>query len=249
MTNPKGERADDHAARGARRLDHWTSATTPGCRRTASKPTSRSCCAVSPHAIEDGLRLVRREYPTAIGPIDLVCRDADGHVVAIEVKRRGEIDGVEQLARYIERLHLDSSLGDGPRRVRRPGRSSPRPRCWPRRAASAGSRSTTTSSAAWRPTTCACSDAATFPAMPQQVQWSVARAKGEPVSIETIVVPDPGPGEAVVQIQACGVCHTDLHYREGGDQRRVPVPARPRGGRHRRVGRRRASPTSRPATT
>ena len=44
----------------------------------------------------------------------------------------------------------------------------------------------------------------------------VARAKGEPVSIETIVVPDPGPGEAIVAIQACGVCHTDLHYREGG---------------------------------
>jgi S-(hydroxymethyl)mycothiol dehydrogenase len=44
----------------------------------------------------------------------------------------------------------------------------------------------------------------------------VARAKGEPVSIETIVVPDPGPGEAIVKIQACGVCHTDLHYREGG---------------------------------
>ena len=52
--------------------------------------------------------------------------------------------------------------------------------------------------------------------MPQQVQGVVARAKGEPVSIETIVVPDPGPGEAIVQIQACGVCHTDLHYREGG---------------------------------
>ena len=54
---------------------------------------------------------MRREYPTAIGPVDLVCRDVDGNVVAIEVKRRGEIDGVEQLARYIERLHLDSSLG------------------------------------------------------------------------------------------------------------------------------------------
>ena len=52
--------------------------------------------------------------------------------------------------------------------------------------------------------------------MAQQVRGVVARAKGEPVSIETIVVPDPGPGEAVVQIQACGVCHTDLHYREGG---------------------------------
>ena len=52
--------------------------------------------------------------------------------------------------------------------------------------------------------------------MPQQVRGVVARAKGEPVSIETIVIPDPGPGEAVVAIQACGVCHTDLHYREGG---------------------------------
>ena len=50
----------------------------------------------------------------------------------------------------------------------------------------------------------------------QQVRGVVARAKGEPVSIETVLVPDPGPGEAVVQVQACGVCHTDLHYREGG---------------------------------
>jgi S-(hydroxymethyl)mycothiol dehydrogenase len=49
-----------------------------------------------------------------------------------------------------------------------------------------------------------------------QVQGVVARAKGEPVSIETIHVPDPGPGEALVQVQTCGVCHTDLHYREGG---------------------------------
>jgi RecB family endonuclease NucS len=57
------------------------------------------------------LTLVRREYPTAIGPVDLVCRDRDDTVVAVEVKRRGEIDGVEQLARYVERLELDSSLG------------------------------------------------------------------------------------------------------------------------------------------
>ena len=52
--------------------------------------------------------------------------------------------------------------------------------------------------------------------MPQEVRGVIARAKGEPVTVETIVVPDPGPGEAVVAIQACGVCHTDLHYREGG---------------------------------
>ena len=49
-----------------------------------------------------------------------------------------------------------------------------------------------------------------------KVKGVVARAKGEPVSLETILVPDPGPGEALVQVQACGVCHTDLHYREGG---------------------------------
>jgi len=50
----------------------------------------------------------------------------------------------------------------------------------------------------------------------QQVRGVVSRSKGAPVSIETINVPDPGPGEAVVTIEACGVCHTDLHYREGG---------------------------------
>ena len=52
--------------------------------------------------------------------------------------------------------------------------------------------------------------------MPQQVRGVVAPGKGQPVQVETIVVPDPGPGEAVVAVQACGVCHTDLHYRQGG---------------------------------
>ena len=83
----------------------------PGLQKDGVEAHLQALLAASPHAIEDGLTLVRREYPTAIGPIDLVCRDAFGQVVAIEVKRRGEIDGVEQLARYIERLHLDSSLG------------------------------------------------------------------------------------------------------------------------------------------
>ena len=50
----------------------------------------------------------------------------------------------------------------------------------------------------------------------QQVKAVVARAKGQPVELVTINVPDPGPGEALVKVQACGVCHTDLHYREGG---------------------------------
>lgn len=52
--------------------------------------------------------------------------------------------------------------------------------------------------------------------MSQTVRGVIARAKGEPVTVENIVIPDPGPGEVVVDIEACGVCHTDMHYREGG---------------------------------
>ena len=52
--------------------------------------------------------------------------------------------------------------------------------------------------------------------MAHDVKGVIARAKGAPVEVTTIVVPDPGPGEALVRVQACGVCHTDLHYREGG---------------------------------
>ena len=58
----------------------------------------------------DGWRLVRREFPTPIGPVDLMCRDAGGVSVAIEVKRRGEIDGVEQLTRYLELMNRDPLL-------------------------------------------------------------------------------------------------------------------------------------------
>ena len=52
--------------------------------------------------------------------------------------------------------------------------------------------------------------------MAHTVQGVIARGKGQPVELTSIVVPDPGPGEALVQVQACGVCHTELHYREGG---------------------------------
>ena len=86
--------------------------TDPGLQKDGVEAHLQELLAASPAAIEDGLTLVRREYPTAIGPIDLVCRDEADTVVAVEVKRRGEIDGVEQLTRYIERLKLDSSLGD-----------------------------------------------------------------------------------------------------------------------------------------
>ncbi len=60
--------------------------------------------------IGEGFSLVRREYPTDIGPVDLLCRDADGAAVAVEVKRRGEIDGVEQLTRYLEFLNKDTRM-------------------------------------------------------------------------------------------------------------------------------------------
>ena len=66
--------------------------------------------AVQLDLLGDGWRLVRREFPTPIGPVDLMCRDGTGHSVAVEIKRRGEIDGVEQLTRYLELLNRDSRL-------------------------------------------------------------------------------------------------------------------------------------------
>ena len=62
------------------------------------------------HLLGDGWRLIRREYPTPIGPVDIMCRDAAGAHVAVEIKRRGEIDGVEQLTRYLELLNRDPLL-------------------------------------------------------------------------------------------------------------------------------------------
>ena len=59
-----------------------------------------------------------------------------------------------------------------------------------------------------------------------RVRGVIAREAGKPVEMAEIVVPDPGPGEAVVDVQACGVCHTDLHYREGAIWRPVAVSAR-----------------------
>ncbi|MDP9431609.1 MAG: endonuclease NucS [Actinomycetota bacterium] len=63
-----------------------------------------------PDVLGAGWRLIRREFPTDIGPVDLLCRDADGVAVAVEVKRRAEIDGVEQLTRYVQRLDRDPLL-------------------------------------------------------------------------------------------------------------------------------------------
>ena len=84
--------------------------TDPGLRKDGVESHLQELLAANCAAIAPGLCLVRREYPTDIGPVDLLCRDADGNAVAIEIKRRGEIDGVEQLARYVEFLERDPRL-------------------------------------------------------------------------------------------------------------------------------------------
>jgi endonuclease len=68
--------------------------------------------ADDPTHILDGLRLVKREWPTEVGPVDLMCRDEDDGWVAVEIKRVGTIDAVEQLTRYLERIRLDPALGE-----------------------------------------------------------------------------------------------------------------------------------------
>ena len=82
----------------------------PGLQKDGVEAHLQELLAADPTTILDGLRLVRREYPTDIGPVDLLCRGARGETVAIEVKRRGEIDGVEQLTRYLEFLNRDPLL-------------------------------------------------------------------------------------------------------------------------------------------
>ncbi len=82
----------------------------PGLVKDGVESHLQELLAVQLHLLGDGWRLVRREFPTPIGPVDLMCRDALGTSVAIEIKRRGEIDGVEQLTRYLELLNRDPML-------------------------------------------------------------------------------------------------------------------------------------------
>jgi RecB family endonuclease NucS len=82
----------------------------PGLQKDGVEAHLQELLAVHVKTLGDGYTLVRREYPTAIGPVDLLCRDADGSTVAVEIKRRGEIDGVEQLTRYLELLNRDPLL-------------------------------------------------------------------------------------------------------------------------------------------
>ncbi|WP_425308820.1 endonuclease NucS [Ammonicoccus fulvus] len=84
----------------------------PGLQKDGVEAHLQALLAEHPESIAAGLTLVRREFPTAIGPVDLMCRNESGAYVAVEVKRRGEIDGVEQLTRYLELLRRDPLLGD-----------------------------------------------------------------------------------------------------------------------------------------
>ena len=82
----------------------------PGLRKDGVEAHLQELLAAHPETFGEGWTLVRREYMTAIGPVDLLCRDADGGAVAVEIKRRGEIDGVEQLTRYLELMNRDPLL-------------------------------------------------------------------------------------------------------------------------------------------
>jgi endonuclease len=82
----------------------------PGLKKDGVERHLQELLAAHPATLSDGLSLVRREFPTAIGPVDLMCRDDSGLSVAVEVKRRGEIDGVEQLTRYLDLLNRDPAL-------------------------------------------------------------------------------------------------------------------------------------------
>ncbi len=82
----------------------------PGLQKDGVEKHLQELLAEHTGSLGDGMSLVRREYMTAIGPVDLLCRDAGGAAVAVEIKRRGEIDGVEQLTRYLELMNRDPKL-------------------------------------------------------------------------------------------------------------------------------------------
>ena len=84
----------------------------PGLQKDGVEAHLQVLLAEHPDTLGTGWSLVRREYMTAIGPVDLLCRDATGGYVAVEIKRRGEIDGVEQLTRYLELMRRDPLLGE-----------------------------------------------------------------------------------------------------------------------------------------
>ncbi|GAA2010532.1 endonuclease NucS [Nocardiopsis rhodophaea] len=82
----------------------------PGLQKDGVEAHLQELLAEHITTLGEGYTLIRREYPTAIGPVDILCRDAEGATVAVELKRRGDIDGVEQLTRYLELLNRDPAL-------------------------------------------------------------------------------------------------------------------------------------------
>lgn len=109
VTNPKGERLTIHLFEV---LDdrEYSMGQDPGLQKDGVEAHLQELLAERTWLLEDGLKLIRREYPTPLGPVDLLCTDASGGMVAVEIKRRGEMDGVEQLARYLEQLDMDPRL-------------------------------------------------------------------------------------------------------------------------------------------
>ncbi|HEY0951774.1 endonuclease NucS [Nocardioides sp.] len=110
VTNPK---SDDTLRILIEEIHHESShelGVDPGLQKDGVEKHLQELLAEHPATLSPGLTLVRREFPTAIGPVDLMCKDADGRSVAVEIKRRGEIDGVEQLTRYLELLNRDPLL-------------------------------------------------------------------------------------------------------------------------------------------
>ena len=114
--NPKGERLEIELHEVHADVTHELGAE-PGLSKDGVEAQLQVLLAAAPEQIEEGLTLVRREYETGIGPVDMLCRDAQGRAVAIEIKRVGELPAVDQLSRYLERLALDSRLADGLRGV------------------------------------------------------------------------------------------------------------------------------------
>ncbi len=82
----------------------------PGLSKDGVERNLQELLAERPGSLEAGLEMLEREYLTDLGPVDLLCRDADGQVVAVEIKRKGELAGVEQLTRYLDFLNRDSTL-------------------------------------------------------------------------------------------------------------------------------------------
>ena len=109
VTNPKGETLTITLHEVITETAHEFGED-PGLQKDGVEAHLQELLAALPDAVQPGLALVRREWPTSIGPVDLMCVDENGDFVAVEIKRRGEIDGVEQLARYLEVLRPDSNL-------------------------------------------------------------------------------------------------------------------------------------------